>query len=118
MAAAEGGGEAIGTPLRVVVVLCAGPHLVDETALSLPAGSTLADALSRSGITQRHPASVDWTAGVWGRAQVLGASLRDGDRVEVYRPLTVDPKEARRQRYGLHKDKLKAHQLKVAARHQ
>lgn len=37
--------------------------------------------------------------GVWGRVQPLSHGLRDQDRIEVYRPLTVDPKEARRQRY-------------------
>ena len=37
--------------------------------------------------------------GVWGRVQPLDHVLRDGDRVELYRPLTVDPKEARRLRY-------------------
>jgi hypothetical protein len=37
--------------------------------------------------------------GVWGRKQPLDAALRDRDRVELYRPLQVDPKEARRLRY-------------------
>ncbi len=37
--------------------------------------------------------------GVWGRPQAPDWPLRDGDRVEVYRVLTVDPKEARRLRY-------------------
>lgn len=37
--------------------------------------------------------------GVWGRLRPLDTPLRDRDRIEVYRPLTVDPKEARRQRY-------------------
>jgi hypothetical protein len=37
--------------------------------------------------------------GVWGRLRPLDACLRERDRIEVYRPLTVDPKEARRLRY-------------------
>ncbi|MET0517734.1 MAG: RnfH family protein [Burkholderiaceae bacterium] len=37
--------------------------------------------------------------GIWGRLRPLQTRLRDRDRIEVYRPLTVDPKEARRQRY-------------------
>ncbi|HEY4081520.1 MAG TPA: RnfH family protein [Burkholderiaceae bacterium] len=37
--------------------------------------------------------------GVWGRIRPLSTPLRDRDRIEVYRPLTVDPMEARRQRY-------------------
>ncbi|WP_077034068.1 RnfH family protein [Pelomonas sp. KK5] len=37
--------------------------------------------------------------GVWGRLRPLDTPLRERDRIEVYRPLTVDPKEARRLRY-------------------
>ena len=36
--------------------------------------------------------------GIWGRAAALDAPLADGDRVEIYRPLAMDPKEARRRR--------------------
>lgn len=38
--------------------------------------------------------------GIWGRARPLTTPLRERDRIEVYRPLTVDPKEARRLRYA------------------
>ena len=38
--------------------------------------------------------------GVWGRVRPLATVLRERDRIEVYRPLTVDPKEARRLRYA------------------
>ena len=38
--------------------------------------------------------------GVWGRLRPLNTPLRERDRIEVYRPLTVDPKEARRLRYA------------------
>jgi hypothetical protein len=38
--------------------------------------------------------------GIWGRVRPLQTPLRERDRIEVYRPLTVDPKEARRQRYA------------------
>ncbi|MFG6415168.1 RnfH family protein [Roseateles sp. DC23W] len=38
--------------------------------------------------------------GIWGRVRPLDAPLRDRDRIEVYRELTVDPKEARRLRYA------------------
>ena len=41
----------------------------------------------------------DLQVGVWGRKCDVTAVLRDRDRVELYRPLTVDPKEARRLRY-------------------
>ena len=39
-------------------------------------------------------------AGLWGRSAPLTQALRDGDRVELYRPLTVDPKVARRERFA------------------
>lgn len=38
--------------------------------------------------------------GIWGRVRPLSTPLRERDRIEVYRPLTVDPKEARRLRYA------------------
>ncbi|MDP3083262.1 MAG: RnfH family protein [Rubrivivax sp.] len=86
--------------LHIEVVYCPRPGQTDRVALELPAGATLADALRASGIIERHgldPASL--RTGVWCRAQEAGAALRDHDRVEVYRGLTVDPKEARRLRY-------------------
>jgi putative ubiquitin-RnfH superfamily antitoxin RatB of RatAB toxin-antitoxin module len=45
--------------------------------------------------------------GVWGKLRALDETLRDRDRVEIYRPLLVDPKEARRQRYQSHRAKAK-----------
>jgi putative ubiquitin-RnfH superfamily antitoxin RatB of RatAB toxin-antitoxin module len=74
---------------------------VDEVSLSLTHGSTVADAVRESGLQERHPELVLATMpiGVWGSLRELGDLLRDRDRVEVYRPLLVDPKEARRLRY-------------------
>ena len=86
--------------LRVEVAYSAAPRQVDVAALELPAASTVADALRASGLLERHGLAADSLAcGVWGRPQALSSLLRDGDRVELYRPLTVDPKEARRLRY-------------------
>ena len=87
--------------LRVEVVYCAAPGQADVVPLQLPAGATVADALRASGLPQRHALVLDGlNVGIWGRAvQAPDALLRDRDRVEIYRPLQVDPKEARRQRY-------------------
>lgn len=87
--------------LRVSVAYspCAG--VVDEVVLWLPAGATVAEALRDSALRLRHP-GLDLAAapiGVWGTPCAPGDALRDGDRVEVYRALRVDPKEARRLRY-------------------
>jgi hypothetical protein len=86
--------------IEVEVVYCAQPGAIDRVELSLPDGSTLGAALAASGLLSRHGLSVESAfAGVWGRKQPLGAVLRSRDRVEIYRPLQCDPKEARRLRY-------------------
>lgn len=75
--------------------------VVEEVALVVDEGTTLVDALRLSGLLERHPA-IDLASqrvGIWGRVLPLATRLRERDRVEVYRPLTVDPKEARRLRY-------------------
>ena len=86
--------------IEVEVVYCARPGQIDRTPLRLPAGATLAAALDASGVCARHGLDVAGVScGVWSKVQPLQAALRGGDRVEVYRPLNVDPKEARRLRY-------------------
>jgi uncharacterized protein len=91
--------------LRVEVVYCPQPGAIDRSELLLPPGATLADALQASGLLERHRlVAAELQTGVWCRAQGPTTLLRDRDRVEVYRPLLVDPKEARRQRYKRHKE--------------
>ncbi len=74
----------------------------EQTLLMVRVGvdATVQQAIRDSGILQRYPA-IDLTqlkVGVFGKIVALDARLRAGDRIEIYRPLTVDPKEARRQR--------------------
>lgn len=87
--------------LDIEVAYSPTPRQVDRVALTLPAGSTVAQALKASGLLARHGLPLDDTlsVGVWMKARPLGTVLRPNDRVEIWRPLTVDPKEARRQRY-------------------
>jgi uncharacterized protein len=87
--------------IHVEVVYCPAPGVNDLVALTLPEGTTLAGALDASGLPARHglPADGSLLAGIWGRKAPLDSVLRERDRVEIYRPLKVDPKEARRQRY-------------------
>jgi putative ubiquitin-RnfH superfamily antitoxin RatB of RatAB toxin-antitoxin module len=85
--------------LRVSVVFCPAPGSVDEVVLEVPPGTTIQQAFVRSGLAARHPGCETLPLGLWGRVRPAATPLREGDRVEVYRPLTVDPKEARRQRY-------------------
>ena len=83
-----------------VSVVYASPAQQFVRNLELPAGATVADAIERSAIVaavglERVDAR---QVGVFGRLVDATTVLRDGDRVEIYRPLKIDPKEARRQR--------------------
>ncbi len=63
-------------------------------------GMTLEQAIRDSGILEAHP-EIDLSknkVGVFGKAAKLDAVLYPGDRVEIYRPLIADPKEARKKR--------------------
>jgi putative ubiquitin-RnfH superfamily antitoxin RatB of RatAB toxin-antitoxin module len=77
--------------------------LADEQALipvQLPEGATVQQALDASGILRRYP-QIDLMkqkVGVFGKLKALDAVLADQDRVEIYRPLLVDPKAARQRR--------------------
>ncbi|WP_213990028.1 RnfH family protein [Sodalis sp. dw_96] len=68
--------------------------------LTLPAGSTLKQAIDASGILAlRTEIDLDKNkVGIFSRSAALEDILNDGDRVEIYRPLLMDPKELRRQR--------------------
>lgn len=76
--------------------------MVRECLLTLPPGATVGEAIARSHLLDGMDPSVAATLeyGVWGRRQALRHPLREGDRVEIYRALRVDPKEARRQRFA------------------
>ena len=90
--------------IAVEVAYSPGPSQLEIIPLELDEGATLAQALELSGLLERYPAlqADDLVCGVWGRRCDLQHPLRDRDRLEVYRPLKVDPKEARRQRYAEH----------------
>ncbi|MCW5635720.1 MAG: RnfH family protein [Rubrivivax sp.] len=89
--------------MRVEVAYSPRAGEVDVVALDLPAGATVADALGASGLLSKHGLeAATLRLGVWGKVKEATAPLRERDRVEIYRPLKVDPKEARRQRYKRH----------------
>ena len=94
MAATEG--------IAVTAVLAPAPRTVWEHPLILPVGCTVAQAWSYTPWVHSYPSAAagqPWSASIWGR-KVDGATvLRDGDRIEWLRPLTVDPKVARRERF-------------------
>lgn len=88
--------------IRVTVVYSPSPRDVREIPLTLPDGARVVQALRASHLPVLFPALDLQTAaiGVWGRKASLNQALRDRDRVEIYRPLKVDPKVARRERFA------------------
>lgn len=94
-------GETPAPRLSIQVAYAPQPREVDLVSLQVPDGCTVEQALRASGLLERHGLAIDASSsvGVWARLKPLDHILREGDRVEVYRPLKVDPKEARRQRY-------------------
>lgn len=83
-----------------VEVAYATPDRQRVVALTVPLGCTVLEAVERSGLRDEFPSmEVDSDAlGIFGRKVPAGQELRQGDRVEIYRPLIADPKEARRRR--------------------
>lgn len=75
--------------------------------LTLAAGTTLVQAIVASGLAARYPDQqiADLRKGVWGKLQSDDYLLRDGDRVEIYRPLQQDPRAARRRRAARNRDR-------------
>jgi uncharacterized protein len=100
--------------MRVQVVL-AQPEGMQQEMLELAPGSVLADALAKSHLAakvfaQHGPLAV----GIWNHVRPPETPLQDGDRIELYKPLLADPKEARRAR--VERSREEAQKKKAAAR--
>jgi putative ubiquitin-RnfH superfamily antitoxin RatB of RatAB toxin-antitoxin module len=69
-------------------------------ALEVEEGTSAREAIERSGILKRYPEITLGRGhiGIFGKAVEPDSPLRNGDRVEIYRPLIADPKQARRAR--------------------
>ncbi len=81
-----------------VVVVYATPQRQTALTTELPDGATVGQAIERSGILQRCP-DIDLgqqKVGIYGKVAALDAIVEDGARVEIYRPITADPKTVRR----------------------
>lgn len=95
--------------LRVVLCWSLGPRHVHEMALQVPAGSTVQDVLEQgvAQCLQGKPSSDSASLsslqfqqpGIWGKKVPWTQVVKADDRIELYRPLKVDPKVARRQRF-------------------
>lgn len=88
--------------IEITVAYSPSARVVHEIPLRLPLGATVAQALEHSGLKKLFP-ELDWQLacmGIWGRKAATDQVLRENDRVEIYRPLRVDPKVARRERFA------------------
>ncbi len=95
--------------MKVAIAFTPASGVALEWEVDVAPTASAIDAIRASGISERCPEfdlSVA-TIGVWGLAVALDAPLKEGDRVEIYRPLAMDPNEARR---------LRARQLRQAKR--
>jgi putative ubiquitin-RnfH superfamily antitoxin RatB of RatAB toxin-antitoxin module len=85
--------------IRIEVVL-AMPERQELVSLDVAEGTTIAEAIDISGLPEKFEGfELDLkSVGIFGHKEDPERVLRDGDRVEIYRPLIADPKEVRRQR--------------------
>jgi putative ubiquitin-RnfH superfamily antitoxin RatB of RatAB toxin-antitoxin module len=83
-----------------VLVAVALPGRQEVLELDLPEGSRVCDALAAAALGERFPALeiAQLRTGIWSQPCGLQEALRDGDRVELYRPLVADAKQMRRTR--------------------
>ena len=88
--------------MKIEVVIALGPRQVATAQISsnddINVQQAQAIALAQLGLVE--DGQTDWAYAVWGRRVELTTPLKAGDRLELLRPLTVDPKEARRLRFN------------------
>ena len=83
-----------------VAVAVALRDVQDVVEVDLPEGALLADAIRAARVAERNPGlqpeAAEWA--IWGKVRPVNSLLRDGDRVELLRPLAADAKDQRRER--------------------
>jgi putative ubiquitin-RnfH superfamily antitoxin RatB of RatAB toxin-antitoxin module len=85
--------------IRIEVVYALA-HAQTTMELELEQGSRVSDALEASRLREQLGELSSHRVGIWGEPASLDTPLIQGDRVEIYRELTADPKQARRRRAG------------------
>jgi putative ubiquitin-RnfH superfamily antitoxin RatB of RatAB toxin-antitoxin module len=86
--------------ISITVAYSPAPRVLHEITLTLATGALVSDALAACALDERFSAVFNAPAlGLWGKRVAPTHTLADHDRVEIYRPLRVDPKVARRERF-------------------
>ncbi|MBK7660706.1 MAG: RnfH family protein [Betaproteobacteria bacterium] len=86
--------------MRILVVAALATRQ-EVISLDVPEGTTAGEAIALAGVTGRFPELAGAEAGLWGRAVTPARVLREGDRVELLRPVSADAKSMRRERAAL-----------------
>jgi hypothetical protein len=85
-------------PSISIEVTYALPQKQTLLSLQVPQSTSVQDAIEQSGILQLH-LDIDLAVnkvGIWYKTTKLDTELKDGDRIEIYRPLIADPREVRK----------------------
>lgn len=82
--------------VHVELVYVAADQTIFQVRLNLPTGATIEDAIRESGLETKYPESKGMPVGIYSKQLPLNTVLTEGCRVEIYRPLTQDPKDKRR----------------------
>ena len=96
-----------------VEVVFALPTTATSLLVEVPVGTTAEQAVIKSGIIEKCPEidANNLTLGIWNRTCTLNQEVKDGDRIEMYRPLIADPKDARRRRDEKAKEEGRANKI-------
>ncbi len=81
-----------------VEVVYISPKTTFHVSLQVQVGTKISEVLARCSLFEIYPEAKECAVGVFGRRVSTETPVKDGDRIEIYRPLLCDPKEKRRQR--------------------
>ena len=87
--------------IKIEVVYAPLQKAIVHMTLELGPRSTVSDALHASGIYITYPETRLFPVGIFAKQVSLEHQLKEGDRVEIYRPLILDPKENRRKKANI-----------------
>ena len=87
--------------MKVTIIYSPAPRQVREWMLDVAPGSDFKQAVLQCSLLSEFAemALDNLSVGVWGKRYNLSHKLKENDRIEIYRPLRVDPKVARRERF-------------------
>ena len=95
------------TQLITIELIFPLPDEQELLTIQVPNATTIEQAIELSGILQKYP-EIDLKTnkvGIFSKVSKLNTELREGDRIEIYRPLIADPKEARKKKAAIQKEK-------------